>query len=206
MADLLDEFQNGYSLDRLSDLLKAAEPQAVRAGMWIASELGVGARPLIGQIAGLLHSPVAAVRFLALECLLACAEPSDASAVTQALSLVEDSESSVRWQMLMFLANVPRPVLEAARQVCADEMVDLLHIKGLDLLLHGHSHQATIAIYEGLKSRHRVTSAYAAAGAARIVRYDSGPLRIALESQDAIIRRFAADVIERLRVEDADTD
>lgn len=193
---LLDELHEGYPLSKLRLLLKANDGKTVAAGMWIASELGAGARPLFADIAGLIHHPRWQVRFFALDCLVTCSQPEDTLAVNLGLDLVEDPEPSVRWKALVFLATVPDTVLRAALSAPAAKQSDL-RTKGLHLVLNSAVSHNTAAIVSGLASSDALIRRYAAAAAARLVHRDAGPLKQATESADPTIKQFAIDMAAR---------
>jgi len=197
--ELLSEFQQGYPISKLRILLGASNLEAVAAGVWIASELGSSARPVFNEIAGLLHSPSARVRFFALDSIHSCARPEDENEIRGALDLVEDREPSVRWKALVFLATLPVAVVRAARQAAAKSAPNSACARGLKLLESSGARDAA-EIAHGLADRDIVLRRYAAAAAARVADRDPGPLRLAMKSEDETIRQFAEDMAARAGV------
>src|SRR6266850_734193 len=96
--DLLSEFQEGYPLENLLQLLTSHEEAVAVSGMWIASELGAKARPLFTEIIERLSHPSSDVRFFALDCLVSCAGPDDKDAVNRGLDLIDDPDPTVVWK------------------------------------------------------------------------------------------------------------
>src|SRR5256885_1356658 len=112
--NLLREVQQGYAVSKLRRLLRSDEHEVVASGMWIASELGAAARPLFADITDLIPHPGLKVRFFALDCVITCARPEDARALTLALDLLNDAEPAVRWKAMVSVANISESLLKAA--------------------------------------------------------------------------------------------
>jgi len=194
--ELLKEFQHGYPINKLRLLLRAQDEEVVEAAVWIASELGADATPIFADIADLLRHPSLKVRFFALDCLTANAQPEDVRAVNLGLDLIDDPEPSVRWKALMFLSRAPEMVLRAAFNVLVVEAAGVKQ-RGLDLLLHASASCDSAAIIAGLSDSNAVMRRYAAATAARVAHSDRGPLLQAMESPDPTVKQFAADAAAR---------
>jgi hypothetical protein len=194
--ELLKEFRLGYPISKLRLLLRASDEEVVEAAVWIASELGADASPMFADIVDLLRHPSLKVRFFALDCLTANAQPKDARAVSLGLDLIDDPEPSVRWKALMFLSSTPELVLRAAFNVLAVNAASVQQ-RGLDFLLHASASCDSATIVAGLSDSNAVMRRYAAATAARVAHSDRGPLLQAMESSDPTIKQFAADAAAR---------
>jgi HEAT repeat protein len=193
---LLHQLHEGYPVNKLRLLLRANDPKTVAAGMWIASELGSGARPLFSEIVGLLHDPSLQVRFFALDCLVTCAQPDDELAINLGLDLIDDPEPSVQWKALIFLATVSDAVLRPVLNAPTDKQSGV-RTRGLQLVLNSATSHDIRAIVSGLADDDQAMRRYAAAAAARAVHYDAGPLRLAMGSKDPTIKQFALDMAAR---------
>jgi len=197
--ELLAEFHQGYPINNLRRLLTASDGKIVAAGIWIASELGAGARPLFDDIAELIRHPSAHVRFFALDCLLSCARPGDEQVVDSALDLVEDVDPGVRWKALVLLATLPEALLRAVKQVAMIHAPTGVRVKGIELLLASIASQEVGPLTEYLTDADSdsVLRGYAAAAAVRVAHRDPTPLRQAMRSADTTIKQFAEDMAER---------
>lgn len=198
--ELLAEFHKGYPVSKLRLMLKASDEKTVATGVWIASELGVGARPLFGDVAELIHHPSSHVRFFALDYLISCARPEDEQAINSALDLVEDSDAGVRWKALVFLATLPDDVVRAAKRAAMNHSPTGSRAIGLELLFSSIASPEPGAITARLADSDPVLRRYAAAAAARIAHRDPIPLRQAMGSEDATIRQFAEDMAKRASI------
>lgn len=202
---LLRELQEGYPITKLRLLLKANDQHVVAAGMWIASELGSAARPLLKDIADLIRHPHAQVRFFALDCLLACAGPKDGQVVSLALDLLDDSEFSVRWKTLVFLATASEILLRAALDTNAlstDEHTSTRR-EGLKLLLDSNASADPAAVVSLLASSDPMLRRYAAAAAARMAHRDPRALKQVMKSADPTLKQFAVDMGARAGIEES---
>ena len=112
--DLLRAFHAGYPVDRLRLLLRSEVDEAVRAGAWILSELGIDAAPLIDETAALLTHRLKYVRFFAIDAVLASASAKDGPVIASAVALIDDPEEAVRWKALGLLSRAPADQLRVA--------------------------------------------------------------------------------------------
>jgi hypothetical protein len=102
---LLDCFFAGYPLENLRALFDSSNEPAVKAGAWIASELGTGATPLLPFIRPLLRHESRYVRFFGLDVVLACAGWGDGALMAEAIGLIRDLDDAIKWKAMMFLAR-----------------------------------------------------------------------------------------------------
>jgi hypothetical protein len=197
---LLGELRQGYPVTKIRLLLNADDGATVAAGMWIASELGVNARPLFDDVVRRIDDVSPRVRFFALDCLLSCAGPQDADAVRLGLELVDDDEPSVRWKALVFLTTAAEQVLRAALNSPNSGKRTEVSQRGLRLLLKSQESRDTSELMAILLSNSAPLLGYAAAAAARMAQRDVGPLRRAMTSSDPTIRRFCVDMAARMGI------
>lgn len=194
--ELLDEFFAGYPVERLRLLLGSNVDHAVRAGAWIASELGSRIEPLIDDVAKLLHHGSRYVRFFALDSILMGAGPTSAAPLAAAVGLVEDSDPAVRWKAMGFLTNASREQLAAsARHLGRSRLGDSVR-----WLLQSVASRNSQAIESSLQGKAVVPRLFAAVAAARLAPTDPSALRRAAKIDDEEVRSFAT---ERLSVLEA---
>lgn len=197
--DLLGEFLEGYPLDRLRTLLRSESPRAATAGAFIASELGDRFAPLISEALGMLNHQVADVRFDALDVVLLKAGVDQADLLAQAIGLVHDPDSSVRWKALRFLTRMTEKQMAAASKSITDERLANL-MSWLVAVMSGEIERAKKDIEARLSEEDVVVSSFAAVAAARLAPDDPRLLRIASRSEIPEIGRFASDELELLEV------
>ena len=114
---LLEAFYGDLSLNHLRDLLRSTNPKVVISGAWILSELGRRGRPLLGECAHLLNNPDKAVRFDAIDSVLANATSDDGVIIAQCVEHLQDCESAVQWKCLNLLRRIDSMSLANAANV-----------------------------------------------------------------------------------------
>lgn len=190
MNDLLAEFHRGYPVTNLRKLLNSPNERVVVIGAWLASELGAKGRPLLGDIRALLHHPERKVRFSALDCVLAWAEPVNGMELASAVTLVEDIDAGVRWKALDFLSRATIEQLQGALSYLKDNVPQSPHIRGLDWLLRGGV-PACNDIMIMLQSPDALMRKYAVVGARKTATTDPQPLHYAVSTDDDDVKEFA---------------
>jgi hypothetical protein len=190
---LLSEFSAGYPVEQLARLFHSGNPAAVEIGAWIASELGDRATSLLPEMPSLLDSPVRAIKFFAIDVILACAGPDHGPAIAQAITLIEDADEAVRWKAMQLLSRASESQLDAAVGHLRSEP-----IRSLTASLSIGSAQADIT--SRLTSRDRTTRLFAAAAAARVADKDRGALELAAFLADTEISTFAKEQLELLSI------
>jgi hypothetical protein len=197
---LLEACFGGFPIENLSELLTSADPTLDKIGAWISSELGRKAQPIHTTVAKLLQSKSSYARFFALDTVLVCAGDSDGEMLAEAIKLVDDSESSVRWKAVQFLAAASPRQLDTAGNV---------------LRTRGHTDMA-YAVRElaaGSKGDHGIEDLLASesgtlrriglAGAVRRFREDDSTLKSAVLSNDIEIAETARQELQKLEKEKA---
>lgn len=112
----LDRFRPPGAPVELRPLLQSDDPRLSDAGMWIASELGEKAAPLIDEIMPLLRDSRMSIRFDAINCLLCCHRHlADRHALLVAERL-GDTELAVRVKAMQFFASVGASLVESVFQ------------------------------------------------------------------------------------------
>jgi hypothetical protein len=192
--ELLDEFHGEYPVANLLTMLQSEHEHTVRVGIWIASELGASAAPLIGEITSLLQHPSRYVRFFAVDAVLSSATARHGPAIAAAISLIGDSDEAVRWKAIRLLANAGESELEASRPYLSTPELHEL-VRWLQSTGGGQgTEQIEDALRDGLPAKRLV----AAAAAARHAETSRAPLEAAAESRDPEVSSFASEVLERL--------
>lgn len=186
--ELLQAFFHGLPVVRLRELLESNDPGVTRTGIWIASELGVEATPLVDQVLRLLHDPDPSIRAYSAEVIFVCATPQSGATLAQAIDLIEDSDARVRTCVIALLARAPADVLEAASSASrAREQAQLV------------SWIAGAPNREDVQDRLRgepLETRFAAAAAARLDNGNDAMLDIAAHSPHSDVSEFARDELE----------
>lgn len=200
--DLLKLFFDGYPAHNLTRLLESGNDDLKDVAAWVASELGVEATPLLRAVAPLLKHPRPSIRFSILDCVLVCALPDDAEAVADAVLLLEDDHSGVRWLSSLYLPRFPHGCLVAASDFFEREGGHPRHVEGLRLVT---APALRLSDAEGVEFRNRVMDAilgddpllrrYGVAAADQVIDIDTTPIKQALLSEDDEIRKLAIDVV-----------
>jgi hypothetical protein len=186
--ELLGELFQGYPVQKLRLLLHTDRESAVVVGMWLASELGANARPLFADVISLIRYPNKKVRFWALDVCMTCSRPEDAASIRAVLGLVDDPESAVRWNAMIFLSNGPETVFRSLRDKYAGEAVSDAQKEGLSILVDAVTARNSAAISAALTHSDAIVRRYAAAAAARLAYRDDAPLRQAMSSSDPDVK------------------
>jgi hypothetical protein len=187
--ELLKALFAGYPVERVRPLLRSGQAHLVRAGIWIASELGADGAPLLDDVVRLLDHPIRYVRFFAVDAVLANAGSGHGAVTARAVRRIDDPDQAVRWKVLQLLANADRDTLAASVDGLDDSLDELV------TWLIGPPDGAEIAARLG--DPERAVRLFAAAAAARSAPTDPGPLTFAAGSTDEEVSSFAA---ERLRM------
>src|SRR6266568_4643449 len=166
---LLDEYHKGFPLENLVPLLRSENERLLDTGIFIASELGEKGKPLLNDVSALLKHPAKKVRYLAIECVLLWAGPTNKLELASAVALLDDAEAAVRRNAMRFLTAASREQLEAA--LCHLEVTQPKspHARGLQWLRSSDSSNAKEVMIT-LQSRDSIMRKYGAAAAARMAK------------------------------------
>jgi hypothetical protein len=191
--ELLQAFFRGLPVERLLLLLRSDSEDAVRAGAWIASELGEQAEPLVAEFASLLDHPARYVRFFLVDAVLASATSRDGDAIARAVSKLRDPDEAVRWKALHFLAKASEDQLAAGSDCLADpELRSQLQWLLTDAM-------DPIEVLARLDADDVLGQMVAAAAAARLATQDPTPLERAAASGHPEVSSFASEELEGRR-------
>jgi hypothetical protein len=115
--DLLRALFQGYPVENLRGVLLSKDPQVVKYGVWIASELGARSRPLLPDIVPLLTHESRWVRYFAIDCVVTAAE--EGEPIVKAARLLTDDDTAVRARATEMLAQLSREQLTSAAEYLA---------------------------------------------------------------------------------------
>jgi hypothetical protein len=195
---LLREFHRGFPVENLRPLLLSPDEEIVKTGVFIASELGSKAKPLLADVVGLLKHPNKAVRFDAIGSVLTCTTGKEPREIAAAVSLLDDTEGAVRWKAMDFLMRASEEHLRAALQYYDKTDPRSTHVEGLRFAIHEHSREpANVLAF--INSENVLLRKYGVVVAARMASVNSGPLEAASTIEDEDIRVFARDMLESLK-------
>ncbi len=196
---LLNEFFDGYPLEKLVPFLRSEDVETAKIGASIAGELGVQARPLMPELTPLLAHPNKAVRYDTLSAILCAATGTDGDAVARAIMLVDDSERAVRKKALDFLARADQEQLAAA----LPHLTDTRFVDGLGWLIDVEAAEAAsdVEIAHRLASEDRLVRWFAAVAATRAYRRNPDLLDSMATARDDELRAFVESQQKRFRLE-----
>lgn len=185
--DLLEEFFDGYPVKNLLRLLESEEENLVRAGAFIASELGRLVAPIIADLGPYLKHRLDQVRLDLIDPILLCADPSHGSVIANAVRLVNDSDTVVRSRALFMLARIGRGQLLASLEFLDNcDLVDRVN-----WLASIRSNPQSIS--DKLSSDSSTDRLFGVAAAVRIALLggSKSALRAAIRSDDLEVAAFA---------------
>ncbi len=192
--DLLVECFRGFPIHELRQLLNSDLEEAVRTGVWILSELGIRACPLVNDVAQLMGHPSAYVRFFAIDVVQVCTTPEDAHLSARTINAILDEDETVRWKALRYLSRVDYNVIVTTLGALeGDEL-----ITAIDWLIRvvPSRRNAQHDIADRLCSTSKCDRMVAVVAASRLG--EMGVLEKAVQSSDFDISQFAKDELKRL--------
>ena len=194
----LEELFQGRSLSHLMLLLNHENEEVVRAGAWIASELGDKASPVRDRIYELLNHGSKRVRFWATEAAYLCTTTDDARILARAAQMSADEDGAVRWKALSCLARTSIEKLRAALSYLEENEGDERQVAGLRLLL-SREEQDLHTLESIIQGTDGVMRGYGAVAAVRMRSKTIRMIEVAQHSDDLVVRRFA-DSMMRLHL------
>jgi hypothetical protein len=169
-------------------LLLNDDPEIVKAGAWIASELGGKGKSLLDAVFPLLEHPDSRVRFSVIDCILLWADSSHGLQLASVLRLLSDSESRVRWKALEFLSRASKEQLSAALLYLEIFEPQSKNIQGLRALLRAEKPLDAMA---SLQDSDELIRKYGAVLARRLAHVSKEPLLFAASLDDVDVKDFA---------------
>lgn len=190
--DLLTQFFQGYPLENLRSLLLSHDERILKAGIWIASELGSKCHPLYKEISELLSHSNYYVRFFAIDCVLSALHKDDVKLILKVARLLDDPHSAVRRKTMDFLARVPIEKLSSVLQVSAFSKLEREHKEGINTIVS--SAKSLDNVRQLISCENPILRRYGASAAARVYKSQPYVLKLALESDDEDLQQFASSV------------
>jgi hypothetical protein len=191
--DLLREFQRGYPIEELTSLLTHQDDTVVKTGVFIASELGRRARPVLEAVVRLLSHPAMAVRYDAIDSVLSCTGSEDGEQVAKVILLLGDTEGPVRRKVLDFISRASRGQLEAALAYFETTQSDSAYASALRALIHKGTRPDEVVSL--MRNENAILRMIGVVAAARMGADGVDSLVFARSVGDEDIRRFANDVL-----------
>lgn len=192
VQDLLTEFSAGYPMLNLTRLLRSGDDQVVKVAVWMASELGELAHPILPDVQRLLGHHLPYVRGFALDTILLAASPNDGDVLADAVCRIDDEDEGVRWKAIHFLARATTPQLRAAVKHC--NQLQLAAV--VRWLLAVSAESKTDEIVQRIDAGESTSRLVAAAAAARVSSRSMVPLLRASRSENSEIQSFARQWLE----------
>jgi hypothetical protein len=186
--ELLAELYRGFPISNVRRLLRCDQEQVVRVAVWITSELGEAAAPLMPDIALLLRHQLPFARFFALDAVLAAASPAQGDIIAEAIRLINDDEEAVRWKAMQFLARATRQQLSAGLRHAND-----ISIARLLKWLRDVGSEDVGEIIAAVDDVDACKRRFAAAAAARILGANRLAIEHAASAEDPEVRSFAQE-------------
>ncbi len=185
---LLIQFFRGYPIENVLVLLRSNQENAVKAGAWIASEMGIKIAPLIDELSEFIDHPIPYVRFFMIDPVLVAATSEQGGIIAKAVLLVNDREASVRRQAHHFLARAANDQLAASVAYLHDDEVQrlvrwLVSAENTDVFKR--------SVGEKLRDEDALSRAFAVAAAARLNEDGRAFLEEAASDSDAEVSLFA---------------
>lgn len=187
--DLLKEIGRGYPVERLSTLLQSDNEQAIEDGIWIASELGAGARPILSYLLPLYDYPNRRIKYYAVELALTAATEHEGEVIAHALKLIRDPERPVRRVSFELLTRADSGRLAASLSYIGDEEIKEL----LEWILEVESDSRDndeIALW--LRGSDGLRWLFAAVAAARVYQRNPHYLQLAASLREGYAQSLAA--------------
>lgn len=103
--NILSSFHRGRPLVELREALSCNDQQVVKHAIWITSELGFKALPILDAVSPLLHHPLPYIRYFALEIVLVCSNSEHGAILAKALTLLDDNVPSIRKKAIFFCSK-----------------------------------------------------------------------------------------------------
>jgi hypothetical protein len=193
--ELLSEFHRGRPVEQLRPLLRSREPLVVRAGSFIADELGSKAAKLIDVVSELINFPDRHVRGNVIGSLLNCATADHPSQIAAVVSLLDDPDWPIRWKTMEFLSRAAPHQLQAASRHFQRLDASSGHAAGLNWLLSEDGREPA-QINAWVSSDSPLSRKYGVIAATRIASLNEQPLRSTTSSPDEDVHRFADSMLQ----------
>jgi len=194
---LLQEYFKGFDIETLRPLLQSADKYVQSAAIFVVSELGKDAAPLIEDVIPLLNSDNTRIKYDALESILVCTLTDNVEKFVHVIGAMEDENEVIRCRAMELIANANYNQMQTAIKVFSrsPDNNSQLNVQGLALLL-GNEIATPEKVIQMLKSEHLVARQYGAILAKKMFRRFPDLIKTALEIEDSDIQTFARHAIE----------
>lgn len=193
--DLVSAFYAGSPVEQLRLLLESSDEHVLKTGVWIASELGNRAAPVLDDVAPLLNHSSDYIRYYALQAIATNATAAHDYILARAVQCVRDPNANVREQALLCLSWMTDEQIDRCMASADDLPVRRLLAWLLDL-------EATVSraqdIVQRLKDADPLVQRFAAVAARRLGPYDLMPLQRAASAAELDVRKFAERELDSL--------
>ncbi len=193
--DLLVECFQGFPVQKLRPLLSSNHDKAVKYAVWILSELGVKACPLVRDVVPLLSHSARYVKFFALDVMLMCATSADHDLIARTIGLVRDHDSAVRWKAFRYLSIADYDGIVSALRSLEDTEV----ASAVEWIINT---EATTDVAERIIADRLISDNELERMAAVVAASRLGKLMVLAEaagSTDSDVAQFAKDELDRRR-------
>jgi len=191
LFDLLSAYYDGLDLDTLRPLMRHSNAGVRRTAVWIASELGAKAGPLLDEALYILRIETDPLtRFLALEIVTLSSADCRSETFAHVCQALADADGGIRRLTMLLVGNSSRSQIEHSRQVLRSDS----HQAGLHLLLEADRGEAS-ELPRLLKSSDPLMRKYAAIAAYRLLKRSPSirqdrVITTALEVEDPEVKHF----------------
>jgi hypothetical protein len=192
---LLQNLNAGEEVDVLLLLINSNSNEVSEIGTWIASEIGARSVSIMENLVLLLSSPNSNIVFNILDCLTSCSNSTSAKNLVLGLEKLASKHGNLVWKAQMFLWSLSdESVLSALEYMIAHDQ-QLNHLRGLKLIYQTHKGIPHLLISEALQSTDQIFQAYAVVCAALISSQNIEPMRLAIRSENPVVKEFAESAI-----------
>jgi hypothetical protein len=164
---LLQTYFKGAPLDTLRPLLRSGDLLIQREAVWVASELGAQAFPLLDDVVPLIDSGDRYLTFHAMESVTVCATGVRAPEFVHVVAKLEDPDEVLRSLSMFLMSNAETSQLVGA----VEGELHRVHQEGLRLLLDASASDEAVLAF--IHSDEPLRRRYGAVAAARL--YERSP-------------------------------
>lgn len=187
--ELLQAYFTGLPLETLGDLLRHPDPLVLRAAVFVASELGADARPLLRDVLPLLDSGDRYLRYHAMEIAALCCEGIDAGHFAKVVLQMESDDGVLRALAMRLVLNAHPSQLQAAWRALSGREP---HEMGLGTIATGEAAEPG-AVVDLIRSADPLARRYGAIAAKRLCRKFPELAEAVGLSEDQEILRFSRE-------------
>ena len=193
---LLQEFFGGCLTEMLRPFLNHQNVFVRKSAVWVASELGEQALPVVLDVLPLLDSGDRYLAYHAMEVVAVCAV-NQAARLFRHIALALETEDNVLRNLAMRLVANARPqTLQQTLEQLKGEDEHRTHADGLTVVLSTKAEEATRAVELLLESDQALLRKYGVILAKRVCRVRPDLILAATSNDDADVRRYAREVVE----------